>query len=103
LKAVAVNATTKHKDLKKDILVGKFQIIMSLIKAFTGTTHLLPIVKSPELAALDLQCFIINEAHCIPKWGQHFRPQFMIVGTLRLLLTWEVPMVAATMTANNLM
>ncbi|KAG8704537.1 hypothetical protein FRC11_009783 [Ceratobasidium sp. 423] len=103
LKAVAVNATTKYKDLKKDILAGKFQIIISSIEAFTDTTRLLPIVKSPEFAALGPQCFIIDEVHCIPKWGQHFRPQYTIVGTLRLLLTREVPMVAATATANNLM
>ncbi|KAG8735282.1 ATP-dependent DNA helicase sgs1, partial [Ceratobasidium sp. 423] len=103
LKAVAVNATTKYKDLKKDILAGKFQIIISSIEAFTDTTHVLPIVKSPELAALSLQCFIIDEVHCIPKCGQHFCPQYTIVGTLRLLLTREVPMVAATATANNLM
>ncbi|KAG8741975.1 hypothetical protein FRC11_014560 [Ceratobasidium sp. 423] len=87
----------------QDILAGKFQIIISSIEAFTDTTRLLPIVKSPELAALGPQCFIIDEAHCIPKWGQHFRPQYAIVGTLRLLLTREVPMVAATATANNLM
>ncbi|KAG8735730.1 ATP-dependent DNA helicase sgs1, partial [Ceratobasidium sp. 423] len=86
-----------------DILAGKFQISISSIKAFMDTTRLLPIVKSPELAALGPQYFIIDEAHCIPKWGQHFRPQYMIVGTLRLLLTREIPMVTATVTANNLM
>ncbi|KDN42564.1 hypothetical protein RSAG8_06707, partial [Rhizoctonia solani AG-8 WAC10335] len=103
LKAVAVNATTKYKTLKKDILRGEFQIVLSSIEAFTDTTRLLPIIKSPELAALGPQRFVIDEAHCIPKWGQHFRPQYALVGTLKLVLTGEVSTVAATATANNLM
>ncbi|CAE6434688.1 unnamed protein product [Rhizoctonia solani] len=103
LNAVALNATTKYKNLKKDILRREFQIIISSIEAFTDTTRLLPIVKSPELAALGPQRILIDGAHCIPKWGQHFRPQYALVGTLKLLLTGEVSMVAATATANNLM
>ncbi|CUA68278.1 hypothetical protein RSOLAG22IIIB_13672 [Rhizoctonia solani] len=103
LTAVAVNASTKYKNLKKDILRGEFQIIISSIEAFTDTTRLLPIVKSPKLAVLGPQRVVIDEAHCVAKWGPSFCPQYALVGTLKLLLTGEVSMVAATATANNLM
>ncbi|KDN48423.1 hypothetical protein RSAG8_03015, partial [Rhizoctonia solani AG-8 WAC10335] len=100
LRAVAVDATTKYKNLKKDILRGEFQIVISSIM---DTTCLLPIIKSPELTALGPQHFVIDEACCIPKWGQHFHAQYALIGTLKLVLTGEVSMVAATTTANNLM
>ncbi|KAG8726950.1 hypothetical protein FRC11_014162 [Ceratobasidium sp. 423] len=103
LKAVAVNVTTRYKDLLREIKEGKFQIIISSIEAFLDPTRLLPIVKSPELAVLGPQIIIIDKAHCIIKWGVHFRPQYAGIGTLKLLLTRESPFIAATATANRLM
>ncbi|EUC55153.1 DEAD/DEAH-box helicase, partial [Rhizoctonia solani AG-3 Rhs1AP] len=103
LTAVAVNATMRYKDLYKDIKNGKHQIIISSIEAFLDPTRLLPIVKSPELAALGPQLVIIDEAHCIIKWGPHFRPEYGNIGTLKLLLTGESPFIATTATANRLM
>ncbi|KAG8732661.1 hypothetical protein FRC11_011740 [Ceratobasidium sp. 423] len=88
LKAMAVNATTWYKDL---------------YKAFLDLMHLLPIVKSLELTAHGLQMVIINEVHCIIKWGVHFQPQYTNIGALKLLLTRESPFIVATAMANHLM
>ncbi|KDN39233.1 hypothetical protein RSAG8_09004, partial [Rhizoctonia solani AG-8 WAC10335] len=103
LTAVAVNAATRYKDLYKAFLDPRYQIIISSIEAFLDPTRLLPVVKSPELAALGPQMVIIDEAHCIIKWGPHFRPQYANIGTLKLLLTTESPFIAAMATANRLM
>ncbi|KEP45375.1 DEAD/DEAH-box helicase [Rhizoctonia solani 123E] len=72
LAAVAVNASTRYKDLYQDIKNGRYQIIISSIEVFLDLTRLLPIVKSPKLAMLGPQLIIIDEAHCIIKWGPHF-------------------------------
>ncbi|KAG8687594.1 hypothetical protein FRC11_006937 [Ceratobasidium sp. 423] len=103
LKAVAVNMTTRYKDLFKDIKKGRYQIIISSIEAFLDPTRLLPIVKSPELATLGPQMVVIDEAHCIIKWGPHFQPEYANIGRLKLLLTRDAPFIAATATANRLM
>ncbi|KAG8707416.1 hypothetical protein FRC11_007459 [Ceratobasidium sp. 423] len=103
LKAVAVNATTRYKDLYKDIKNGRYQIIILSIEAFLDPTRLLPIVKSPELATRGPQMVIIDEAHYIIKWGEHFQPQYANIGSLKLLLNGESPFIAATATANCLM
>ncbi|KAF8593161.1 P-loop containing nucleoside triphosphate hydrolase protein, partial [Ceratobasidium sp. AG-I] len=103
IRAIAVNATTNYPGLRKDILSGKFQVVISSIEAFTDTTRLLPVVKSPELASRGRQQFIADEAHCIVGWGKGFRPQYAVMGDLKLVGNGEIPFIAATATANNLM
>ncbi|KAJ1308204.1 hypothetical protein OPQ81_003919 [Rhizoctonia solani] len=89
LKAVAVNPTTHYKSLFKDIKNGRYLIIISSIEAFLDPTRLLPIVKSPKLAAKSLKVVVIDEAYCIIKWGSHFWSQYAGIGTLKFLLTGE--------------
>ena len=45
---------------------------------------------------------VVDEAHCMVKWGANFRPQYSLVGDLKLILTRKTPFIAATATANNL-
>lgn len=45
----------------------------------------------------------MDEAHCIVKWGPQFRPQYSVIGDLKLILTGRVPFIACTATANKLM
>jgi superfamily II DNA helicase RecQ len=78
-------------------------VVISSIEAFTDTTRLLPAVKSPELAKQGSQLLIADEAHCIVKWGKSFRPQYAVLGNLKLVGTARLPCIAATATANLLM
>ncbi|KAG8725671.1 hypothetical protein FRC12_024139, partial [Ceratobasidium sp. 428] len=101
IRAVAVNSTTTYSGIYKDILAGKYQVVISSIEAFTDTTRLLPIIQSEELARQRKHVAIMDEAHCIVKWGKLFRPRYAVAGDMRLVLPGHTPYVAATATANQ--
>ncbi|KAG8776895.1 hypothetical protein FRC12_000635 [Ceratobasidium sp. 428] len=102
IKSVAVNSTTTRSGLYREIRAGKFQVIISSIEAFTDTSRLLPIIKSPRLAQQHKQVVVVDEAHCIAKWGKLFRPKYAVAGEMRLIVPGHTPYVAATATANEL-
>jgi ATP-dependent DNA helicase RecQ len=77
-------------------------VIISSIEAFTDPSRLLPIIKSSCLAQQHKQAVVVDEAHCIAKWGKSFRPKYAVAGTMRLVLPGCTPYVAATATANLL-
>ncbi|KAG8689535.1 hypothetical protein FRC09_012390 [Ceratobasidium sp. 395] len=111
IESVAVNSTTTRSGLYRttqtrrntqEIRAGKFQVIISSIEAFTDTSRLLPIIKSPRLAQQHKQVVVVDEAHCIAKWGKSFRPKYAVAGEMRLIVPGHTPYVAATATANEL-
>ncbi|KEP45708.1 DEAD/DEAH-box helicase [Rhizoctonia solani 123E] len=80
IKAVAVNSTTNHPGLYKEILQGKYQVVISSIEAFLDTTRLLPAVKSTELAKTRTQTVVLDEAHYSRQFGHtllHFLRQHL--------------------------
>jgi superfamily II DNA helicase RecQ len=83
----------------QEIEQGDFQIVISSIEAFTDTSRLLPAVKSPKLAHRP-QLVVVDEAHVITSWGEGFRPQYAVIGDLRLVVHSKTPYIAATATAN---
>ncbi|KAG9078436.1 hypothetical protein FRC06_008368, partial [Ceratobasidium sp. 370] len=85
-----------------DIRAGHYQVIISSIEAFTDTSRLLPIIKSPHLAQRHRQAIVLDEAHCIPNWGKSFHPKYAVAGDMRLILPVHTPYVAATATAKLL-
>lgn len=48
----------------------------------------------PSLIAID-------EAHCISQWGHHFRPDYLMLGQLKVAFP-QVPIIALTATADEL-
>ncbi|QRV74649.1 DEAD/DEAH box helicase [Ceratobasidium sp. AG-Ba] len=100
IKAIAVNSTTSYPGLYRDVLAGKYQVVILSIEAFTNTTRLLPTVKSPELASRGSQLLVVDEAHCMAKWGKTFRPKYAVLGDLKLISVGRLPCIAATATAN---
>jgi superfamily II DNA helicase RecQ len=85
--------------IPQEIEQGDFQIVISSIEAFTDTSRLLPAVKSPILATRP-QLIVVDEAHVITSWGEKFRPQYSVIGDLRLVTHSKTPYIAATATAN---
>ncbi|CUA69899.1 hypothetical protein RSOLAG22IIIB_08739 [Rhizoctonia solani] len=101
VEAFAVNSTTRYPELYKDIHARRYQVIISSVEAFTDTTRLLPVVKSPSLAKRGRQLVILDEARWMDRWRKNFRPKYGTVGDLRLLITHEVPWIATTATASE--
>ena len=54
-----------------------------------------------DLQALDISLFVVDEAHCISKWGQSFRPDYVGLGRLKTLFP-TVPIAAFTATADEM-
>ena len=53
-----------------------------------------------KISELDrLQCFIVDEAHCISTWGKDFRKDYARLGELKKM--FNVPIIALTGTATK--
>ena len=52
-----------------------------------------------QLQTLDICLFVVDEAHCISKWGPSFRPDYVALGRLKSLFP-QVPVAAFTATAD---
>ncbi|XP_019618450.1 PREDICTED: ATP-dependent DNA helicase Q-like 3 [Branchiostoma belcheri] len=55
--------------------------------------------KLLQTPPLPIQVVAVDEAHCIPEWGDDFRKTFKKIGSLRALLS-KVPFMALTATAT---
>ncbi|KRN29440.1 ATP-dependent DNA helicase, RecQ family protein [Lactobacillus selangorensis] len=53
-----------------------------------------------RLSRLQIQCFVVDEAHCISQWGPDFRPDYLNLGRLRQQLQPHVTL-ALTATATK--
>ena len=49
----------------------------------------------------NLVAFVVDEAHCVKKRGETFRPEFSHLGEVRSLIGSEVRIMALTATATK--
>lgn len=102
LRANGVSAAAIHSGMSREDQVAAWMTVKS------GECRLLYL--SPErlmtermlaaIANLDVSMFVVDEAHCISKWGVSFRPEYDQLSRLADLFP-DVPIAAFTATADK--
>ncbi|CUA71499.1 Bloom syndrome protein homolog [Rhizoctonia solani] len=96
--AVAINQNSNWEEEKRNILRGKYQVVISSPEAFLSVDRLRNILTSPELEGYQ-HFGTADEAHVIHTWGTGFRVDYGRVGNLRAII-YNVPFSAVTATAT---
>ncbi|KAG8729895.1 hypothetical protein FRC10_003317 [Ceratobasidium sp. 414] len=95
----SVNATTSYPGLHKDILSGKYRVIITSPEQLLDHNKLRPILI--QLGAENWNnIVVIDECHCICIWCEDFRKTYGLLGTIRTFLCPGTPFCAATATAT---
>jgi len=102
LRAIGVEAVSIHSGMHREDQVAAWRSVRA------GRAKI--IYMSPErlmtermldaLSALDVSQFIVDEAHCISKWGANFRPEYEMLSALKDRFT-DVTFGAFTATADE--
>lgn len=87
--------------LVKDILEGKYQVILASPEMMQTRTFIDKLLRNPKFARRIISLFV-DEAHCVSHWGALFRKKYGTLGILRAFLPASTPVVAvsATLTAR---
>ncbi len=97
LKAVCVHAALRWQEveeLESQLLMGELDYL------YLSPEKLLNKDMQDLLHRLDISLFAIDEAHCIWRWGEHFRPEYQQLSFLAEEFP-RVPRVALTATAGK--
>ena len=87
LNLLGINVSKLHSNLSKeesviawnDFINGKSKII------YISPERLMTDYMTENLKSLDIGLFIIDEIHCVSKWGQSFRPDYEKLSKLKNL------------------
>ncbi|QRV88343.1 DEAD/DEAH box helicase [Ceratobasidium sp. AG-Ba] len=97
-----VNANTSYPGLHKDILQGKYRIIIASPEQLLEYNKLRPILI--QLSSQNWNnVVVVDECHCICLWSDQFRKMYGLLGSLRVFLYPGTPFCAATATLTRSM
>ena len=85
LRANGVDAVSIHSGMEREAQMDAWETVR---KRASGIVYLSPerLMGARMLAALqqlDIAMFIIDEAHCVSKWGVSFRPEYEMLSRLK--------------------
>ena len=86
-----------QNNLMKDLQDQKIKLLYIAPERLTaGLNYFISFLKT-----LPVKLFAIDEAHCISHWGHDFRPDYLLLSSLKENFP-NVPLIALTATADNL-
>ncbi len=89
-------ATREQQDVLNKLQRGEIRLLYIAPERLFGDEQLIVTLRSAKISL-----FAIDEAHCISQWGHDFRPEYLVLGKLKLQYP-GVPVIALTATADNL-
>ena len=84
----------------QDIKLGSYSLLFCAPEAIVHGEHWRNMLSEEPLHS-RVAALVIDEAHCVYKWGTDFRPSFARVHELRSLLPSSAPVLAATATVTS--
>ena len=99
LKAIRVCADEDCKRHYDSVVNGHYQIVYISPELIIGRRLWRDMLLN-EHYQKRLVALVIDEAHCVKKWGDNFRPEFKKIGELRSVIPKGVNMMALTATAT---
>ncbi|KIY69959.1 P-loop containing nucleoside triphosphate hydrolase protein, partial [Cylindrobasidium torrendii FP15055 ss-10] len=95
--AIAINGSTKSEETYKDVGRGKYRVVV-ISPELAAEKAFLSIIEDPAYQARQLY-IVVDEAHCVSRWGRTFREDYLSVGNLRDFMPNTIPfcVVSATL------
>ena len=85
LKANGIAAVAIHSGMSRDLQVDAWRDLKAgrAKIAYLSPERLVGPRMLDALADIDVRCFVVDEAHCISKWGVSFRPDYEALTILK--------------------
>eukprot|EP00731_Ephydatia_muelleri_P008033 Em0004g371a len=92
--------TLPDKEKIKRVHSGQFSLLFISPELLLLNLAFREMLRTPTYMN-NIVAFVIDEAHCVTKWGNHFRREFTNLGEVRSLIPNHVHVMALTATATE--
>ncbi|KAG8703413.1 hypothetical protein FRC08_002855, partial [Ceratobasidium sp. 394] len=98
--AVVLNYTNASTEVMKEIVAGKYQVILISPESLLSPRFIKNVLSKPEFAHKVLS-IVIDEAHCVSLYGAGFRKLYGRLPVVRTFLPQGLPFVALSATLTS--
>ncbi|GBE83952.1 hypothetical protein SCP_0510110 [Sparassis crispa] len=97
LEATAVNGEVYNPRLHKEIVSGKYRLLLTSPEMCLEHAAFSALMRSPEFMK-NIASIVVDEAHCISQWGGDFRKKFAELEKLRSFVPRHIPFLITSAT-----
>jgi ATP-dependent DNA helicase RecQ len=96
IRAASIHTGMHHADIDRildNFVLGDYRFL------YISPERLQSELFQERVKRMNIKLLVIDEAHCISKWGHDFRPSYLKINEFRELIS-DVPVIALTATAT---